>query len=257
MHNASTISPAIAAKYGAGDGEELGNDLLNGPSLHLTVGIEVEFKTTYEALVHRALAVWGKRIHDKVFIPAHVCDMETGVSWQSLLHFAVGDIARRKCTRGHDDGCTLRRSVPRGAIWEDRVAKGLRDDDRKGILLTAIRIIQEHALVAGAGHLVGLFVEEQKAGDENENGFYIPIEGATNLDEIKCMARIVRSRVGSKSENLHMKDHWEELHDFVDVHFEAVMMEFEDHLDAFWESNIRDDEVDLVKVGQGRYSQMI
>jgi len=200
MHNASTISPlTIEAQYGGifKYDDDFSNFLLGGPSLHLTVGLEVAFEATYEAFVHHALAAWfasrDQDDEDAYITLASDCEghKSKGVQWTTLLHLMVGDVTRRrKCKSGDQDVCILRRSVPRGVLWEARTSKQVKQDNRKDVLLAAIQAVVKEGNAEGASKMATQILQEQNADGNHESDYYIPVIDVHNrLTEIRCIAR--------------------------------------------------------------------
>ncbi|KAL7468692.1 hypothetical protein ACHAXS_008916 [Conticribra weissflogii] len=120
---------------------------LNGPSLHVTFGIEQSCEGTIESLIHHALhsyfSIGGGE--DSVAITAKSCNTllltlkQYDVTWKSILHHTFAEIARRKhpCDNpsNRDTGhatcigsVTLRRSVPLFLLTSNES----RDDDVEG-----------------------------------------------------------------------------------------------------------------------------
>ena len=261
MHNASTISPStIETQYGGiAYNDDLTKELLSGPSLHLTIGLEVAFEATYEALVHHALAAWfatQNRDDQPTYryfnaISASDCQEEKskGVQWSTLLHLIVGDVARSKCKIGDEDACILRRSVPRGGLWETRLSTEGGRDDRKEVLLSAILAIIKQTDAEGAVNIATQILQEKNADGNHESDFYAPAMNMhRRMSEIRCMARHsekLSTNVQGVKEQLLLFEQFVREKTFGDI-----LLPFENHLESIRRNNIRQDDADLTRVGQ-------
>ena len=258
MHNASTISPStVEAQYGGiAFNDDLTNELLSGPSLHLTVGLEVAFEATYEALVHHALAAWfaSQNRDDQATylnaLSASDCQEEKskGVQWSTLLHLFVGDVTRRKCKAGDEDACILRRSVPRGRLWEARMSKQEGRDDRKEMLLSSILAIVEQSVAEGAANMATQVLQEESVDGNHESDFYVPaMDLHSRLSEIRCIARHSEKLVDEE----RVREQLLLFEQFVrEKTFGDILLPFENHLESIWRKNIRQDDANLLRVGQ-------
>ncbi|KAL7517884.1 hypothetical protein ACHAWX_002764 [Stephanocyclus meneghinianus] len=147
VHNASTIDFEQLKSYSgyddAWDGcpdytadSALGQSLasrLNGPSLHLTFGIEHGCKGTMEALLHHALHAYFANAPSSNFMDKiSTC----GATWKSILHYSLGEVARRqhKCDNPAyngvvaRDGCGGNAILRRSALSFPNVGNGLSSD---------------------------------------------------------------------------------------------------------------------------------
>ena len=107
----------------------------NGPSLHLTFGVEQSCEGTLESLLHHALNLYfgDHRAFDSVAIPAESCysgsqaASKHDIKWEAILHHALAAVARKShvCdfpsfhdTSAKREDCkgsaSLRRSLPLG-----------------------------------------------------------------------------------------------------------------------------------------------
>ena len=257
MHNASTISPSIIeAQYGGlnAHDDEFTNELMSGPSLHLTLGLEVAFEATYEALVHHALAAWFASQNrdnelNKYVLSAKECAHEKskGVQWTSYLHLVVGDMARRGCRSGVRDGCILRQSVPRGILWEDRLSKQMKQDDRKEVLLSAVEAMQKYAHADKAVRMANQILHEQSADGNHNSDFYVPVIDVHNrLDEMRCIVR----RAGELVDEEDVRKQFGLFGEFVRDKGDGILTKFESNLESIRKRNIQRDDANLLRAGQ-------
>ena len=260
MHNASTISPStVETQYGGiAYNDDLTNELLGGPSLHLTVGLEVAFEGTYEALVHHALAAWfatqnrDDQANNLNAISASDCQegKSKGVQWSTLLHLIVGDVTRRKCEVGNEDACILRRGVPRGRLWEARLSREGGRDDRKEVLLSSILAIIKQTDAEGAVNMATQILQEKSVDGNHESDFYVPaMDLHSRMSEIRCIARhsvnlLSRNEQGVREQLLLFEQ-------FIrDKALSDFLLPFENHLESILMNNVRQDDADLLRVGQ-------
>ena len=257
MHNASTISPSIIeAQHGGLNAydDEFTNELMSGPSLHLTLGLEVAFEATYEALVHHALAAWFATQNrdnelDKYVLSAKECANEKskGVQWTTYLHLVVGDMSRRGCRSREEDGCILRKSVPRGILWEDRFSKQMKQDDRKEVLLSTVEAMQKYAHTDRVVRMANQILHEQYADGNHNSDFYVPVIDVHNrLDEMRCIAR----RAGDLVDEEDVRRQFRLFREFVGEKGDGILSPFENHLESIRKSNIQRDDANLLRAGQ-------
>mmetsp|Transcript_7211 Transcript_7211/g.11179 ORF Transcript_7211/g.11179 Transcript_7211/m.11179 type:complete len:568 (-) Transcript_7211:1466-3169(-) len=136
IHNASTVLldddelDHCPSSYPSEEMAKLLN--VNGPSLHLTFGIEQSCEGKVESLLHHAINIYfdDNRASKSIAIPAESCSSRSqaatthDIKWKSILHHALAAVARRdhscdfpsfRGTDGKQTDCNcLRRSVPLG-----------------------------------------------------------------------------------------------------------------------------------------------
>ena len=95
-------------------------------SLHLTFGIEYEFESTFEALLHNSVQLYEDEYDNKytqqTAIPSQMCDKGHKLTWIKLLHYSISELARQtdcggygeygKTSKDNDMICSMRESVP-------------------------------------------------------------------------------------------------------------------------------------------------
>ena len=256
MHNASTISPStVETQYGGiVYNDDLTNELLSGPSLHLTIGLEVAFEATYESLVHHALAAWfaTQNRNDQTTYLIADCQEEKskGVHWSTLLHLIVGDVTRRKCKVWDEDACILRRSVPRGRLWEARLSREGGRDDRKEVLLSSILAIIKQTDAEGAVKMATQILQEKSVDGNHESDFYVPaMDLHSRMSEIRCIARHSEKFLSINEQGV--REQLLLFEQFIrDKALSDFLLPFEKHLESILRNNIRQDDADLLRVGQ-------
>jgi len=83
------------------------------PSLHLTFGIEHQWFTTFEALIHHTLNLYAKNADGFTVTPSgEECD----VDWSQFLHYTISEITRIE--DGPDACYLMRESLPRHSAWK-------------------------------------------------------------------------------------------------------------------------------------------
>jgi hypothetical protein len=111
---------------------------LNGPSLHLTFGIEQGCEGTMEALLHHALHAYFASAPSSNFMEAiPTCD----ATWKSILHYSLGEVARRQhecdntAYNGVEsrDGCGGNAIFRRSALLFPNVGNDLGSDEMQQI----------------------------------------------------------------------------------------------------------------------------
>jgi hypothetical protein len=85
------------------------------PSLHLTFGIEHQWYTTFESLIHHAINLhqYSTGNNGLDFSPAQ--EDCSDLTWSDFLHFTTSELAR---IEGLDAAYILRRSIPRNEAWK-------------------------------------------------------------------------------------------------------------------------------------------
>jgi hypothetical protein len=233
--------------------DEFTNELMSGPSLHLTLGLEVAGEATYEALVHHALAAWfasqNRDNEDKYVLSAKECAKEKskGVQWTTYLHLVVGDMARRGCRSGEEDGCILRKSVPRGILWEDRLSKQKKQDDRKEVVLSAVEAMQKYAHADRVVRMANQILQEQYADGNHNSDFYVPVIDVHNrLDEMRCIIR----QAGELVDEDDVRNQFRLFGQFVREKGDDILTKFESNLESIRKSNSQRDDANLLRAGQ-------
>jgi len=136
IHNASTVLlddnevDHCPSSYPSEEMAKLLN--VNGPSLHLTFGIEQSCEGKVESLLHHAINIYfdDNRASNSIAISAESCSSRSqaatthDIRWKSILHHALAAVARRghscdfpsfRGTDGKQTDCNpLRRSMPLG-----------------------------------------------------------------------------------------------------------------------------------------------
>lgn len=84
------------------------------PSLHLTFGIEHQWFTTFEALIHHAINLYASGdVKGFTITPSEEdCD---DMKWTDHLHYTISELAR---IEGLDAADIMRQSVPRNEAWK-------------------------------------------------------------------------------------------------------------------------------------------
>jgi len=181
LHNASTVlvdndaahEPLehCPASYPSADMQQLLN--WNGPSLHLTFGVEQSCEGTLESLLHHALNLYfdDNSAFNSVAIPAESCSSRNQVAtshdiqWKVILHHALAKVARtmHPCDfpsfHGTDatqqdcngDGNFLRRSLPLGLSEK---TESMQYSNLKNAFLQALDIFVSSASIVATAEFV-------------------------------------------------------------------------------------------------------
>lgn len=82
------------------------------PSLHLTFGMEHQWFTTFEALVHHAINLYMEEAEGFAVTPSNE---DCFVDWSEFLHYTISELAR---IDGVNACHLMRQSVPRRKAWK-------------------------------------------------------------------------------------------------------------------------------------------
>jgi hypothetical protein len=90
------------------------------PSLHLTFGIEHQWYTTFESLIHHAINLHQYSAGNKGLDFSPAKEDCSDVKWSDFLRFTTSELAR---IEGLDAAYILRRSIPRNEAWKQIYAR--------------------------------------------------------------------------------------------------------------------------------------
>ena len=155
---------------------------------------------------------------------------------------------RRKCRAGEEDACILRRGVPRGSLWEVGASKEGGRDNRKEVLLSAIEAAMKQSDAEGAKNMATQILQEQSIDGNHESDFYVPvIDLHSRMSEIRCIAR----QSGELIDEEGVREQLDRFKKFVrEKPLRDILLPFESNLESILRNNKRQDDADLLRLGQ-------
>lgn len=269
IHNASTVlndSEALGTSGPLDDcpssypTEEMATLLnWNGPSLHLTFGIEQSCEGTLEALLHHALHLYfdDNRAFDTVAISAKSCYSGSqaasthDIKWEAVLHHALAAVARERhvCdfpsfhgTSAKLKDCkgsaSLRRSLPLGLSEQ---SDSMQYSHLKEAFLDALDIFKSSASISATAAFVQTL---QTPPTDPELIFCFPGYSAEHV--VTCPDSLM---------SLNAREFKQVLTDFYDeasTNFHSALRYFDEFGNAFREKNRKQRLADLEMVAQAK-----
>jgi hypothetical protein len=219
-------------------------DLVGGPSLHLTFGLEQGCEGTMEALLHHTIDAYFSSIGTSNAIVA-----SCNATWKSILHYSLAEVARRKhqCDNAlarADMECNgsalLRRSVP--LFIHDNKS----DDDHLISLLKSNyhRVLETVSRLTDMMHTLN-FVQSQVI-QQSETEMSVCFPDISSDDAIACVDELL-SHESLQHEYVQIV---QKIMSYASANFDAISQRMILHRNYLREKSHREQQAMLENVGQ-------
>ncbi len=266
IHNASTVlvdddasnEPlnSCPASYPSAEIQKLLN--WNGPSLHLTFGVEQSCEGTLESLLHHALNLYfdDNSSVNSVAIPAGSCSSRNqaakshDIKWRAIMHHALATVARTRdpCDfpsfHGSDvkqkdcnGNASLRRSLPLGL---SKKTDSVQYTNLKNAFLQAVDTFVSSASIVATAEFIQTL---QKPPTDPELYFCFP--GYTVEDVVACPDDALMSLRKHEFDEVLLN-----FHEKASSNFHAALKLMDKFGDEMRERNRKEQLDDLERVGQ-------
>ena len=259
IHNASTI-----------DFDELNVDVYNvceypknasyeslvgridGPSLHLTFGLEHSCTGTVEALLHHALHAYFSYAKSNNPEIISGCD----ITWKTIMHYSLGEVARRKHScdsstdgdidfRNCDGNVLLRQSIP--VFLQDDAMRYEYYDAHDGFDSEARHQRALQAFVSSANMTLALEFAKTIAMETSSTDPSFCYPDSSRADTVTCLDELL-------SVSISLQAHYSQLVNdfrlFTSANFQNVRQRMHMHRKSLREENRKEQNLILDIVGQ-------